>query len=62
MHKSGDTKPPLGTVMIALALVPSFRPFNVSGWVIVTCSGYVPGQTFTVEFGVTAATAAEIVE
>jgi hypothetical protein len=48
--------------MIALALVPSFRPFNVSGWVIVTCSGYVPGQTFTVEFGVTAATAAEIVE
>jgi hypothetical protein len=40
-----------------LALV---MPWRVSGCEIVTCSGYVPGQTSTVEDGGTLATAVEM--
>src|SRR6266481_10042049 len=53
--------PEPGTVITACPAFPLVMPFNVSGCAIVTCSGYVPGQTSTVEPGGTAPTAAEIV-
>src|SRR5258708_40241386 len=41
------TRPPEGTVMTAASPVPSVTPVRVMGWVMTTCSGYVPGQTLT---------------
>src|SRR6202051_4476922 len=54
--------PALGTVITACPAFALVMPFKVSGCAIVTCSGYVFGQTSTVEPGGTPITAAEIVE
>jgi hypothetical protein len=48
--------------MIAWAELSLVMPSKVSGFEMVTCSAYVPGQTSTIEPDGTAATAAEIVE
>jgi len=53
--------PEPGTVITACPAFALVMPFNVRGCAIVTWSGYVPGQTSTVEKGGTPLTAAEIV-
>src|SRR5262249_56172200 len=42
------TRPPTGLVIVAWFELPLVMPSSVTGCVITTCSGYVPGQTCTV--------------
>jgi hypothetical protein len=48
-------------VITARFELPAAMPCKISGWVIVTCSGYVPGQTRIFEPAGTPATDAEMV-
>src|ERR1700686_1855213 len=56
------TRPPTGGAITACPELPLVIPLSVRGWVMVTCSGYVPGQTNTVLPDGTAVTAAWMVE
>jgi hypothetical protein len=50
-------KPPAGTVITGLAEFALTTPCKVSDSAMVTCSGYVPGQTSIVDPGEAAFTA-----